>query len=310
MASEFHDLGERVLNSGSHYWGNLGYWQHSDDYSSACRSLAEQLAIELELDENSQIFDAGFGCGDQLLLWLNQYKARSIYGINYSQCQTDLAKKRLAQKRLAKLSPENISPENQSYQLASDNIHYGNIEDLCSQSQKQHSQHPLDKLKHEAIINRVIALDCAYHFPSRERFFSYSQQILTSQGRIGLADIVLSDKKLSWCEKSLLNTMLFLSRIPKQNIIPLHEYQQQLSDHGFIHIHSQNITEHVFMPFAQWLKHYKQEFYKLESAATDAKKGLKQKKSAWLKYDVTARFLAWAYQKNILSFVIVSAQKP
>ncbi|MGK0249695.1 MAG: cyclopropane fatty-acyl-phospholipid synthase-like methyltransferase, partial [Oleispira sp.] len=113
--SEFYDLSERILNTGDLYWGNLGYWQRGSDYSMACANLARSLAEAVDLDQNSGVFDAGFGCGDQLLLWMREYQVEFLCGINYSVSQTELAQQRLQQA---------------GFKEAADNIHQGNVAEL------------------------------------------------------------------------------------------------------------------------------------------------------------------------------------
>jgi ubiquinone/menaquinone biosynthesis C-methylase UbiE len=284
QTSEFYDLSERILNTGDLYWGNLGYWQRGNDYSTACAHLARSLAQAVDLDQNSWVFDAGFGCGDQLLLWLREYHVEFLGGINYSVSQTELAQQRLQQA---------------GFKAAANNIHQGNITEL-----DRYSDRHLESNTNN--INRILALDCAYHFPSRQQFIEDSYRILKgskNEGyskKIGFTDIVLantaSSKALPWRKRILLNTMLRLSQIPQENIITLQEYEQQLQQSGFGQVSSQDISEHVFLPFGDWLV-----------SQQDRIKKSTGKRSIWLKYKVTSAFLAWAYNNEILRYVIISA---
>jgi ubiquinone/menaquinone biosynthesis C-methylase UbiE len=282
--SEFYDLSERILNTGDLYWGNLGYWQQGSDYSTACARLARSLAEAVDLDQNSGVFDAGFGCGDQLLLWMREYHVEFLCGINYSVSQTELAQQRLQQA---------------GFKESANNLYQGNITEL---------NHYLDRHleSHTKNINRILALDCAYHFPSRKQFIEDSYRILNASKnngyskKIGFTDIVLantaSGKALPWRKRILLNTMLRLSQIPQKNIITLQEYEQQLHQSGFEQVSSQDISEHVFRPFGHWLVLQEDRIKK----STD-------KRSIWLKYKITSAFLAWAYNNEILRYVIISA---
>jgi ubiquinone/menaquinone biosynthesis C-methylase UbiE len=286
--SEFYNLSERILNTGDLYWGNLGYWQRGSDYSNACAHLARSLAEAVDLDQNSWVFDVGFGCGDQLLLWLREYRVEFLCGINYSVSQTELAQQRLQQA---------------GYKKAANNIHQGNITELDHYSDSYSDRHLESHTKN---INRILALDCAYHFPSRKQFIEDSYRILKVSKnddyskKIGFTDIVLantaSGKALPWGKRILLNTMLRLSQIPQENIITLQEYEQQLQQSGFEQVSSQDISEHVFLPFGDWLVSQEDRIKK----STD-------KRSIWLKYKVTSAFLAWAYNNEILRYVIISA---
>jgi ubiquinone/menaquinone biosynthesis C-methylase UbiE len=282
--SEFYDLSERILNTADLYWGNLGYWQEGSDYSTACAHLARSLAEAVDLDQNSEVFDAGFGCGDQLLLWMREYHVEFLCGINYSVSQTELAQQRLQQA---------------GFKESVNNLYQGNITEL---------NHYLDRHleSHTKNINRILALDCAYHFPSRKQFIEDSYRILNASKnngyskKIGFTDIVLantaSGKALPWRKRILLNTMLRLSQIPQKNIITLQEYEQQLHQSGFEQVSSQDISEHVFLPFGHWLVSQEDRIKK----STD-------KRSIWLKYKITSAFLAWAYNNEILRYVIINA---
>lgn len=278
---EFYDLSERLLNSGDAYWGNLGYWQSGDDYSAACEGLAHQLARAVNLNKNSRILDVGFGCGDQLLLWLKDYDVHSLSGINYSTSQTQLAQRRLHQL---------------GYIKSSENIIQGDVAAL---------NNSLTVKNHE--INTVLALDCAYHFPCRRTFFTDSYEILknsqkrlvdeASDASIGLTDIVLASSSLSWRKRLMLNIMLSLSQIPQKNIVTLAEYKNQLQQAGFDQVVSHDISESVFEPFGDWLRSQKTGALYLAG-----------QRSARIKYKVTTAFLAWAYRNNVLRYVVISAK--
>jgi cyclopropane fatty-acyl-phospholipid synthase-like methyltransferase len=275
VSHEFYDLSEKLLNSKNQYWGNLGYWQTNNDYSSACRALADELALAVQLNEFSNVFDAGFGSGDQLLLWLKKYKVNSIQGLNYSKSQTALAQKRL---------------DEYGFSQAVNSIKYGSVTEM---NEKNFSNAADD-------INKVVALDCAYHFPSRIQFLTSSYQKLNKGGRIGLTDILVSDSHTSSLQRLALRAMLFLSSIPAKNIVTLNTYKDELSKAGFENISIRDISDHVFTPFSDWLY----EFKKGEGALRS------KSKLTWLKYDVTAKFLKWAYRNNILRYAIITADKP
>jgi cyclopropane fatty-acyl-phospholipid synthase-like methyltransferase len=274
VSQEFHDLSEELLNSENQHWGNLGYWQSHHDYSSACGALADELAIAVQLDDTSNVFDAGFGCGDQLLLWLQKYQVNSIQGVNYSESQTKLAKKRL---------------DEFGFSAAAKQISYGSVIDM-GKKVLSHSN---------AGINKILALDCAYHFPSRIQFLTTSYQQLSKSGRIGLTDILLSDSPSSLRQRIILRIMLFLSRIPQENIVTLNTYENELSAVGFEHISIRDVSEQVFTPFSDWLAEFKKGEGRLKSTS----------RLAWLKYDITAKFLAWASRNDILRYAIITADK-
>lgn len=308
--NEFYDLSERLLNSGESYWGNLGYWPSEIgecDYSVACAALAHKLARAVNLNKESRVFDAGFGCGDQLLMWLKDYNIEFLSGVNYSNSQTELAQTRL---------------KSAQYLDAVEHIVVGSVADLAS----------YEVFSNKAVntaVNTVLALDCAYHFPSRQTFFYDSFNLLKAsqkhvspsvihKAEIALTDLVLASEDLTWWKALLLNTMLMLSKIPRKNIVPLNEYVDQLEAAGFKNVAYEDISSQVFMPFSDWITHrLKKHRWKNQdwpnSLLTTSQAGNKTpagvgKRSAVIKYKVTAAFLSWAYRHKVLRYIVVKAE--
>lgn len=278
--TEFYDLSERLLNSGDAYWGNLGFWKNEKEYSKACEALAHQLALKVDLSESSRVLDVGFGCGDQLFLWLENYQIECLCGVNYSISQTQLAKQRLA--------------DYGSTSANSQSLVQGSVEELLEPSSWESS------ILSQESVNTILALDCAYHFPSRKRFFIDSFNVISQSrenGCIGLTDIILADAALSSGKSLILNSMLYLSRIPQENIVTQDEYIDQLQQAGFVQIENQDISEYVFEPFGHWF-----------NSSKVVRGKLKGNFGAWLKYKVTAAFLAWAYRKQVLRYVVITAR--
>ena len=92
---EFYSLAEVKLNRQGEHWGNLGYWQYDDNYSDACRQLALELGEYALLAEQQRVFDAGFGCGDQILVWYKAFAVSQVSGVNLSVSQTRVAEEKL-----------------------------------------------------------------------------------------------------------------------------------------------------------------------------------------------------------------------
>lgn len=264
--SEFHDLSEVALNAEGKSWGNLGYWSDGDSYSDACRSLATLLGNSSALDSGSTVLDVGFGCGDQLLLWLSEFQVRSVAGVNYSHSQT-----RWAQQR------GKASPYSERLDLLQGDV---DNEELWRQWQES-----------KARINRVLALDCLYHFPCRQRFLRRAAGLLTQGGCLGVTDFVLADglSQRSLAHRAL-RWMLKQSRIPEHNLVYRDDYAGQLHEAGFERFEIVDISEQVMQGFWQWSR---------------VRRDIPWHR--WLKYEVTGRFLGWAYRKQVLRYCLVVA---
>lgn len=268
---EFHDLSELALNSDGQSWGNLGFWTDSEDsYSFACEALATKLGEATALDQNSVIFDAGFGCGDQLCLWLNHFQVRDICGINISESQTQHAQSLLCEKGHTEKAMA---------------IQAGNIDEF----------HKWAKVIGNRRITHIVALDCAYHFPDRNDFFAGAKSHLKEGGKLALTDFMLTDRANTKRTYRLLLSLMFkLSHIPRSNIVDRVTYETELATKGFHSIRIEDVSKPVMKGFADWVQSQRRKKLPL---------------LAWSKYRVTAVFLHWAYTRSILQYAVVVAVK-
>ncbi len=267
--TEFHDLAELALNRDNQSWGNLGYWKSATEYSDACRALALLLGEQAGLDSQSEVFDAGFGCGDQLLLWLTDFRVAEVRGVNLSRSQTAFARTKLAAA---------------GFKAAA--IVQGDI----SNSETWHVALGGNRPSH------VLALDCAYHFPSRQAFIAQAHRQLAPAGRIALTDFMLSDRhRTGSFTHRLLVWMLKRSHIAETNIVHRARYLDQLRTAGFEEVRITDISQHVMPGFASFVR----------TSPASAKADW----PARLKHAVTGRFLQWAYRRSVLRYFVISATR-
>ncbi|GAA5315817.1 MAG: class I SAM-dependent methyltransferase [Candidatus Pelagadaptatus aseana] len=266
---EFYDLAELPLNTPGQAWGNLGYWHNCDDYSGACREMALLLGARVGLTSSSVVLDAGFGCGDQLLLWLQQFRVQRLFGVNYSRSQTAYAGQRIRQAQLASRAD-----------LRQGCVGRGDIWAAASGQS----------------VDRVVALDCAYHFPSRAEFLKRSSELLPAGGRMGLTDFVLGEG-YTGAAALVARGMFRLSQIPGSNMVSQQTYHDDLAGAGFGAIEFEDISAHVMPAFRFWLQQFRSDNPAL------------MPRRRWLKYEATARFLDWAYEQQLLRYVVVTADK-
>ncbi len=283
MQKEFHDLAELQLNIEADTgqinssWGNLGYWSSSSQnsvkphasigYPQACAQLARELADMAKLEASHRVLDTGFGCGDQLLLWIEEYKVQNLSGINLSHSQTQHAQNKI--NKLPLHSQISVSL---------------NMGDCSHEDSWQEMNEKFD---------RIIALDCIYHFNNKHNYFSLCRQHLTQDGALVISDLLLAKSSLIFWQKLLLKSICYFSHIPYQNLKTQKNYLKQLNRLGLTITEQKDISEHVFLPFGQWLKrHIKQ----IENSKKVTHK------HSWLKYKGTAKFLAWGYKNNIFNY--------
>ncbi len=269
MATEFFDTAEVALNDGGQSWGNLGLWCEGDSYSEACRRLALELGTMAGLDSSSQVLDVGFGCGDQLLLWLEHFDVASLQGVNLSASQTARAKQRLQQ---------------HGQQQHCRHLGQGDVADTDCRPAPD-----------AATPNRILCLDSAYHFPARPGFFAHAASTLSGGGKLCLSDFVLAANYPGGLLELPLRAMLQASRIPRANLLTEAHYTAQLADAGFNHIETRDISREVMLGFSGWWSRYREKARQLPTRSR-------------LKYAGTAGFLHWAYRRDVLRYVIIKAE--
>ncbi|KAF8584979.1 hypothetical protein K439DRAFT_1344575 [Ramaria rubella] len=109
--------------------------------------------------------------------------------------------------------------------------------------------HPLDPLSSSPSFTSIIALDCAYHFASREEFLRQSFARLSPGGAIALGDLVIS-KPLHFGLRTILSTLL---SVHPENMITPELYEQQLKTIGYANVRIEDISNNVFPGFRLFL---------------------------------------------------------
>lgn len=202
---------------------NLGYWKDAPaTLDDACEAMARLAGESAALGPNDRVLDAGFGFGDQDMYWMEHFKPRQIVGINVTQSQLTLAQKRVAERGMS----DRISLQ------------------LASATQLPFAAGSFDK---------VIALESAFHFDTREDFLREAFRVLRPGGRIVLLDIVpLKDQKNGLLQQWLLKFSCHLWQMHASNMYPRDVYADKLRAAGFINANVDSIREHVDAHFVRF----------------------------------------------------------
>jgi ubiquinone/menaquinone biosynthesis C-methylase UbiE len=214
-------------------WVNLGYWRDLDLPSADNRALCAQLLRKAQenlarllgdtakLGASDDVLDCGFGYGDQDLLWMEEYKPRHITGINITPIQVEIAKQRV---RLVGMQDRIAFSE-------------GSATALDFQAKR---------------FNVVFALECAFHFNTREAFIKEAFRVLCPGGRLVTADWtsehVSTNSFIAQLRRTIFRKVGF---VPSENIYSMEHYRRILEHTGFTEIQVEPISQHVWRQFSR-----------------------------------------------------------
>ncbi len=194
-------------------WLNLGYWKNARTYKDACQDMARLLAESGEFSNVDKLVDVGFGFGEQDILWAQEFNIKKIEGINITPLHVQVATQKV----------KNINLDNVI------NYEIGNAIDL-----------PFDNKS----VDRVVALESAFHFKPRTEFFKESYRVLNENGILAIADMVsLDDETVNKASQVKGRKEIF---IPDENAISKSIYENQLKEAGFDIVSSFSIASYVY----------------------------------------------------------------
>ena len=140
-------------------WLNLGYWKQAQSIDEACAALAMLVAETAQMGPRDEVVDVGFGFADQDMLWVDKVAPRRITGVNVTPVQVRIARARVARRGLA-----------------------GRVTLIEGSA----TALPLPA----ASADVVTAVECAFHFDTREAFLAEALRVLRPGGRLVLADLI------------------------------------------------------------------------------------------------------------------------
>ena len=205
---------------------NLGYWAEADDLDDACDALAMLVGETARLGPGETVLDVGFGFGDQDLLWMRRLQPARIIGLNITSSQVAVARGRVAEAGLA----DRID------------LRHGSATEM-----------PLP----DESVDRVVAVECAFHFRTREAFLHEAWRVLRPGGRLVAADIIPMPATSGGIKRLQQRFSWWLVAgkfpIPRDNVYPRPTYHAKLAMAGFEQVRVESIRDRVYEPLHRYM---------------------------------------------------------
>jgi microcystin synthetase protein McyJ len=247
-------------------WLNLGYWKDARTYPEACVAMVELLGTRAGLKSGNRILDVGVGFAEQDFVFLDRFDVSHITGIDITPIHVEKGRDRVAKRGLEKRI----------------DIRLGSATAMSFP---------------EASFDTILALECAFHFDTRDCFLRDAYRVLEPGGTIALADMLPKPGKRYGVITRIAGKY---GHISEKNHYDRDEYARRLAAAGYVEIRVDSIRENVYPGMAKYMRE-RIRGKKIDEVVVE------------LTDDDRARCRGvslWEKTSGLSDYVIVSARKP
>ncbi|NJM68002.1 MAG: class I SAM-dependent methyltransferase [Acaryochloris sp. RU_4_1] len=202
-----------------------GYWpdpQSADgtitDFNQAAEALSKLVCDAAEIQGGMKVLDCGCGFGGTIAHLNERFSSLDLIGLNIDERQLQRARQKVAP-------------------LTNNKIEF---------IQGNACQLPFP----DASFDIVTAVECIFHFPSREAFFSEAARVLRPGGRLSLSDFVSASQILNFIPGlTMLTDAIVANLYGTIRIQSLQEYAALAKRTGFQTLVEKNITAQTLPTF-------------------------------------------------------------
>jgi SAM-dependent methyltransferase len=151
----------------------------------------------------------------------------------------------------------------------------------------------------DASFSKVVSIDAAYYFNTRDKFFAEAFRVLVPGGRLCVADICLQSYPTSCIGRFILFVLCLFAGVPRANMCACDEYTLGLTRTGFVNVQCrETLDNEVFLGYANFMRQQK---FKFKDEI---------RSSLFSPHSAAASFFSFVGRMGWLSFVVVTADKP